>query len=85
MGIEFRQNKENSLQGQLQNDEIVAMADEIQDANETQDAATATAATTATGSGSSYSAADAADWNGTAPSTVKEALDRLAAAAGPVS
>ena len=58
------------------------MADEIQTANETQDGATASAATSV---GTSYSAADAADWNGTAPTTIKEALDRLAAAAGPVT
>jgi hypothetical protein len=31
-----------------------------------------------------YSAAAPADWSGTSPATVKEALDRLAAALGPI-
>jgi hypothetical protein len=32
-----------------------------------------------------YEAADAADWSGSAPGSIKEALDRLAAAVGPVA
>jgi hypothetical protein len=32
-----------------------------------------------------YVAADAADWSNDAPATVKEALDRLAAALGPIA
>ena len=31
-----------------------------------------------------YNAAVPADWSGTAPTTVKEALDRIAAALGPI-
>lgn len=31
-----------------------------------------------------YSAANAADWSGSAPATIAEALDRLAAFVGPV-
>lgn len=32
-----------------------------------------------------YTPADAADWNNDAPTSVKEALDRLAAALGPIA
>lgn len=31
-----------------------------------------------------YSAASSTDWSGTAPATIAEALDRLAAALGPI-
>lgn len=38
-----------------------------------------------TADGTSYTPAVAADWTGTAPTTVQEALDRIAAALGPIA
>lgn len=42
------------------------------------DTVTSSASTASTGTGTSYAPARAADWAGTAPTTVQEALDRLA-------
>lgn len=39
----------------------------------------------ADGDATAYTAANAADWNGSAPTTIADALDRLAAALGPIA
>jgi len=45
----------------------------------------ATGPTGATGASASYTPADSADWTGADPTTVAEALDRIAAALGPIA
>ena len=90
MGIEFRPNASDDIESQLQNDEIQSMADEIQTANETQDATATTnaaaAAAAATSGGTAYTVGDEAFWEvpGTTPlpTTVEEAINRIAAVVG---
>lgn len=49
------------------------------------DGAETSAQGAATAGGTAYTPANASDWTGTAPTTVAEALDRIAAALGPIA
>lgn len=63
-------------------DRIVPLLEQLASDRASGDTAASAAATAG---GTSYTPASAADWNGDPPSTVAAALDRLAAALGPIA